>query len=146
LKRSPVTNDQFTPRSSTWKNGKKKWRCCVGVTVEQAPIQILVPGHPVFQTPNRITADDWGGWVQERGLYFLAEEGDPRYQDLLASEDPWEYNKGVKKGMLVEARYGEGAGSTSALGLFRQLPQACLGVASFANLLSLGRANRAPAE
>ncbi|HEY7700199.1 MAG TPA: NEW3 domain-containing protein, partial [Vicinamibacteria bacterium] len=117
------------------------------VTVEEAPIQILVPGHPVFQTPNRITADDWGGWVQERGLYFLAEEGDPRYQDLLASEDPWEYNKGVKKGMLVEARYGEGRWVYIGLGLFRQLPA---GVPSayklFANLLSLGRANRAPAE
>jgi hypothetical protein len=117
------------------------------VTVEQAPIQILVPGHPVFQTPNRITADDWGGWVQERGLYFLAEEGDPRYQDLLASEDPWEYNKGVKKGMLVEARYGEGRWVYIGLGLFRQLPA---GVPSayklFANLLSLGKATRPSAE
>ncbi len=117
------------------------------VTVEEAPVQILVPDHPAFTQPNRITADDWGGWVQERGLYFLAEEGDPRYQDLLASEDPWEYNKGVKKGMLVEARYGKGRWIYIGLGLFRQLPA---GVPSayklFANLLSLGRAPLAPAE
>jgi LmbE family N-acetylglucosaminyl deacetylase len=117
------------------------------ITVEEAPIQILVPDHPVFQTPNRITAEDWGGWVQERGLYFLAEEGDPRYQDLLAAEDPWEYNKGVKKGMLVEARYGEGRWIYIGLGLFRQLPA---GVPSayklFANLLSLGRTGRPAAE
>ena len=117
------------------------------VTVEEAPISILLPDHPVFTTPNRITAEDWGGWVQERGLYFLAEEGDPRYQDLLASEDPWEYNKGVKKGMLVEARYGKGRWIYVGLGLFRQLPA---GVPSayklFANLLSLGRATRGPAE
>ncbi|HEY7819889.1 MAG TPA: hypothetical protein VIG29_16830, partial [Vicinamibacteria bacterium] len=53
------------------------------VTVEEAPIQILVPDHPVFHHPNRITAADWGGWVQERGLYFLEEKGDPRYQELL---------------------------------------------------------------
>jgi LmbE family N-acetylglucosaminyl deacetylase len=117
------------------------------VTVEEAPISILLPDHPVFTTPNRITADDWGGWVQERGLYFLAEEGDPRYQDLLAAEDPWEYNKGVKKGMLVEARYGKGRWLYVGLGLFRQLPA---GVPSayklFANLLSLGRATRGAAE
>lgn len=117
------------------------------VTVEEAPVRILVPDHPVFQTPNRITADDWGGWVQERGLYFLAEEGDPRYQDLLASEDPWEYNKGVKKGMLVEARYGEGRWIYIGLGLFRQLPA---GVPSayklFANLLSLGNSTRTSGE
>jgi len=117
------------------------------VTVEEAPIQILVPDHPVFTEPNRITADDWGGWVQERGLYFLAEEGDPRYQDLLAAEDPWEYNKGVKKGMLVETRYGKGRWIYIGLGLFRQLPA---GVPSayklFANLLSLGKSKAAAAE
>jgi LmbE family N-acetylglucosaminyl deacetylase len=113
------------------------------VTVEEAPIQILVPDHPVFNHPNRITAGDWGGWVQERGLYFLEEKGDPRYQDLLAAEDPWEFNKGVKKGMLVEARYGKGRWIYIGLGLFRQLPE---GVPSayklFANLLSLGEITR----
>jgi LmbE family N-acetylglucosaminyl deacetylase len=117
------------------------------VTVEEAPIQILVPDHPVFTEPNRITVADWGGWVQERGLYFLEEEGDPRYQELLAAEDPWPYNKGVKKGMLVEARYGKGRWIYIGLGLFRQLPA---GVPSayklFANLLSLGRAPRPSAE
>ena len=110
------------------------------VTVEEAPIQILVPGHPLFTAPNRITADDWGGWVQERGLYFLAEEGDPRYQDLLASEDPWEYNKGVKKGLLVEARYGKGRWVYVGLVLWRQLPSGTEGAYRlFANLISLGR-------
>jgi LmbE family N-acetylglucosaminyl deacetylase len=117
------------------------------VTVEEAPIQILVPDHPVFNHPNRITAADWGGWVQERGLYFLEEKGDPRYQELLAAEDPWEYNKGIKKGMLVEARYGEGRWIYIGLGLFRQLPA---GVPSayklFANLLSLGASRRVSGE
>ncbi|MGH9335966.1 MAG: NEW3 domain-containing protein, partial [Vicinamibacteria bacterium] len=117
------------------------------VTVEEAPIDILVPDHPLFQSPNRITESDWDGWVQERGLYFLAEEGDPRYTDLLASEDPWEYNRGVKKGILVEARYGEGRWIYIGLGLFRQLPA---GVPSayrlLANLLSLGASRAAAAE
>jgi LmbE family N-acetylglucosaminyl deacetylase len=115
------------------------------VTVEEAPLRILAPEHPVFHSPNRIGDRDWDGWVQERGLYFLAEEGDPRYRDLLASEDPWPYNKGEKKGMLVEARYGKGRWIYLGLGFFRQLPE---GVPSayklFANLLSLPRA--APAQ
>ena len=117
------------------------------VTVEQAPIDILVPEHPVFNTPNRITKDDWGGWVQERGLYFLDPEGDPRYTELLASEDPWEYNAGVKTGMLVEAQYGEGRWIYIGLGFFRQLPA---GVPSayklFANLLSLPKTSAASGE
>src|SRR5262249_53264741 len=43
------------------------------VTDEHAPVTILAPGHPVLTTPNRITAADFDGWVQERGLYFAAE-------------------------------------------------------------------------
>jgi LmbE family N-acetylglucosaminyl deacetylase len=117
------------------------------ITVEEAPIDILVPDHPVFNTPNAITEDDWGGWVQERGLYFLDPEGDPRYTELLASEDPWEYNSGIKTGMLVEAKYGEGRWVYIGLGFFRQLPE---GVASayklFANLLSLPKASTASGE
>ena len=117
------------------------------VTVEEAPIDILVPDHPVFNAPNKITADDWGGWVQERGLYFLDPEGDPRYTELLASEDPWEYNEGVKTGMLVEAKYGKGRWIYIGLGFFRQLPA---GVPSayrlFANLLSLPKAGAGTGE
>ncbi|HSF16673.1 MAG TPA: PIG-L family deacetylase [Vicinamibacteria bacterium] len=117
------------------------------VTVEEAPIEILVPDHPVFNEPNKITEEDWDGWVQERGLYFLEEEGDPRYRDLIASEDPWEYNQGVKKGLLVEAKYGEGRWIYIGLGFFRQLPA---GVPSayklFANLLSLKDASSLAGE
>ncbi len=111
------------------------------VTVEEAPIQILEPEHPVFQRPNRITENDWYGWVQERGLYFLEEEGDPRYRELLAAEDPWDYNAGTKKGMLVEAEYGKGRWMYIGLGFFRQLPAGVPDAYKvFANLLSLPKA------
>lgn len=117
------------------------------ITVEEAPIDILVPDHPVFNAPNKITEDDWDGWVQERGLYFLDPEGDPHYTELLASEDPWEFNEGIKTGMLVEAEYGEGRWIYIGLGLFRQLPA---GVPSayklFANLLSLSKAGAGTGE
>lgn len=110
------------------------------VTVEDAPMRALVPEHPVFRAPNRIAGADWAGWVQERGLYFLAPGGDDRYTDLLASEDPWEYNAGEKRGILVEARHGRGRWLYLGLGLWRQLPAGTPGAYRLlANLLSLGR-------
>ncbi len=110
------------------------------VTVEEAPMRILEPSHPVFNFPNKITEADWEGWVQERGTYFIGDR-DERYRDLLASEDPWEYNAGEKRGILVEVRHGEGRWLYTGLGFYRQLPA---GVPDaymfFANLLSLAKA------
>jgi LmbE family N-acetylglucosaminyl deacetylase len=109
------------------------------ITAEDAAMQVLIPDHPVFAGPNRIGDDDWSGWVQERGLYFLAPGGDPAYRDLLASEDPFEYNAGEKRGILVEARHGEGRWLYLGLGLWRQLPAGTPGAYRLlANLLSLG--------
>ena len=109
------------------------------VTDENAPMRVLIPDHPAFTGPNRIDDADWAGWVQERGLYFLAPGGDPAYRDLLASEDPFEYNAGEKRGILVEARHGEGRWLYLGLGLWRQLPAGTPGAYRLlANLLSLG--------
>jgi LmbE family N-acetylglucosaminyl deacetylase len=109
------------------------------VTDEAAPLEVLVPEHPVFNRPNHIGPDAWAGWVQERGLYFLGDR-DSRYTDLLRAEDPFEYNKGPKSGALVEARVGKGRWVYVGLGLWRQLPAGTDGAYRlFANLLSLGR-------
>ncbi len=109
------------------------------ITDENAPVTVLVPNHPVFNYPNRIGERDWQGWVQERGLYFLGER-DPRYVDLVQMEDPFEYNKGVKTGALVEARYGKGRWLYVGLGFWRQLPSGTDGAYRlFANLVSLGK-------
>ena len=109
------------------------------VTDENAPIAILEPGHPVFFTPNEVSGRDWQGWVQERGLYFLGEK-DAQYRDLVSTEDPFEYNRGVKLGSLVEARLGEGRWIYVGLGLWRELPAGIPGAYRIlANLLSLGR-------
>ena len=108
------------------------------VTDENAPVEVLVPDHPVFTTPNRIGPESWAGWVQERGLYFLGER-DPRYVDLVRLSDPFEYNAGPKTGALVEARYGKGRWIYIGLGLWRQLPAGTPGAYRLlANLLSLG--------
>ena len=107
------------------------------VTDEDSTITVLVPDHPVFNYPNRIDAPQWSGWVQERGLYFLGDR-DPQYTDLVELQDPFEYNKGPKRGALVEARVGAGRWIYLGLGLWRQLPAGTPGAyALMANLISL---------
>jgi LmbE family N-acetylglucosaminyl deacetylase len=109
------------------------------VTDENAPMEILVPDHPVFDAPNKIDDNTWHGWVQERGTYFLGDK-DPRYADLLRSQDPFPYNAGPKTGILVEAPVGGGRWIYTGLGLWRQLPAGVDGAYRLlANLLSLGK-------
>ncbi|MEX1140486.1 MAG: PIG-L family deacetylase [Bacteroidota bacterium] len=88
------------------------------VTEEGAPVDFLNVTHPVLNTPNRITKEDFQGWVQERGLYF-ANEWDARYEAILTSYDPGE---SPKRGGLLFARYGKGAFVYNGYSLFRQLP------------------------
>lgn len=108
------------------------------VTDEHAPVEALVPAHPVFTTPNAIGPDAWANWVQERGTYFLAQR-DPRYVDLVRLADPFPYNAGAKTGALVEATHGKGRWIYIGLGLWRQLPAGTEGAYKLlANLLSLG--------
>lgn len=108
------------------------------VTSERAPVRILASDHQVFGWPNQIGPSTWDDWVQERGLYFLGEK-DPAYTDLVELEDTFEWNPGVKRGALVEARYGAGRWIYVGLGLWRQLPAGTTGAYQLlANLLSLG--------
>jgi LmbE family N-acetylglucosaminyl deacetylase len=106
------------------------------VSVEEAPVEFLRPGHPLLQAPNAITPADFDGWVQERGLYF-AQEWDARYEPLWAMADPGE--KPLAGGTLF-ARYGKGAYIFTALSWFRQLPAGVPGAYRiFANFLSAGK-------
>jgi hypothetical protein len=106
------------------------------VTDEHAPVTILAPEHPVLTTPNRITAADFEGWVQERGLYFPAQ-WDERFTPILAFGDAGETP--LKSGLLV-ARHGKGYFVYTSLAWFRQLPAAVPGAYRlFANLVSLGK-------
>lgn len=107
------------------------------VTDENSPVTVLEPENPVFTTPNRVTDATWRGWVQERGLYFLGEK-DSRYHDLVQLEDPFPFNKGSKRGALVETQYGKGRWFYVGLGLWRQLPAGTDGAYQLlANLISL---------
>lgn len=106
------------------------------VTDEHAPVTLLAPGHPVLNTPNRITAADFDGWVQERGLYF-PDQWDERFTPILGASDPGE--KPLQGGLLV-ARHGKGYLVYTSLSWFRQLPEGVPGAYRlFANLVSLGQ-------
>ena len=111
-------------------------------TDENAEVRLLQPKHPVFNAPNAIGRADWTGWVQERGLYFFdTDNRDPKIQDLIEFEEPFPYNKGAKRGALVEAQVGKGRWIYIGLGLWRQLPAGTDGAFRLmANLLSLGQA------
>ncbi len=106
------------------------------VSVEEAPVKVLRSGHLLLEKPNRIQAEDFNGWVQERGLYFPTEL-DPRYERLIEMNDPGE--KPLQSG-IVFARAGKGAYIYTPLAWFRQLPAGVPGAFKiFANLLSAGR-------
>ena len=105
------------------------------VTNESAPVSFLAPEHPILNFPNKISSEDFKGWVQERGLYF-AESWDPRYTPILAMGDPGE--RPLQGGLLV-ADHGKGHFVYTGLAFFRQLPEGVPGAYRlFANLLALG--------
>lgn len=89
-------------------------------TDENSPVTVLQPDHKFFTTPHPIRAADWEGWVQDRGLYYL-ESKDPRYTELIETEDPFPANAGRKRGILVTAAVGKGRWTYVGLALGRQL-------------------------
>lgn len=106
------------------------------VTVEESPVALLAPEHPLLTTPNRIGPADFEGWVQERGLYFPAT-WDERYTPLLGMADPGEKES---RGSLLAARHGKGTYVYTGLSFFRQLPAGVPGaIRLFANLVAGGR-------
>jgi LmbE family N-acetylglucosaminyl deacetylase len=110
------------------------------VTDENAPVRILAPGHPVFTFPNRITAEDFNGWVQERNLYAFADFDRRRYTPLLETADPGEP---PQQGGQLYAEVGKGRYVYTAYAWFRQLPAGVPGAyRQFANLISLSKAPR----
>ncbi len=108
------------------------------VTDQGAKVTLLRPNSPVFNTPNRITQEDFQGWVQDRGLYFL-HTWDPHYVPLLEMADPGEQ---PLKGGLVVTPLGKGIYVYTGLAFFRQFPEGVPGAYRlFANLLSLNAAS-----
>lgn len=107
-------------------------------TAEQdSPVQILAPEHPLLTWPNRITTNDFDGWVEQRGSKFLAQ-WDERYTPLIETHDR---GQSPQEGIWLAARHGKGLYVYCALAWYRQLPYAVPGAARiFANLLAQGHA------
>ncbi|MFD1188156.1 PIG-L family deacetylase [Pontibacter rugosus] len=106
------------------------------VAVEGAEVRFLKPEHPVLNSPNKITQQDFEGWVQERGLYFPNKWSD-EFTAILSSNDPGEP---ARDGGLLVAKYGKGYYIYSGYSWFRELPAGVPGAYRlFVNLISLGK-------
>jgi len=108
------------------------------ITDENSPVKFLKPDDPLLNRPNKITQDDFKGWVQERGLYYWTQF-DPKYTAVLAMNDPGEPDL---NGALVYARFGKGMYIYTGIAFFRQIPEGVPGAYRlFVNLLSATQAN-----
>jgi hypothetical protein len=111
------------------------------VTEERSPVNLLAPDHQALNWPNRITASDFDGWVEQRGSKFWAG-WDAAYTPIL---ETWDTGQAPQKGGWLHARYGQGHYTYFAYALHRQLPYGVPGAYRLlANLLALSK--RPPAQ
>ncbi|HCN84901.1 MAG TPA: LmbE family protein [Sphingobacteriaceae bacterium] len=103
------------------------------VTDEFAKITIVSPQDPALNYPNKITDNDFEGWIQERGLYFVSNI-DKNYTPIFSMNDAGEP---VNNGSLIVGNYGKGKFVYTSLAFFRQLPAGVPGAYRlFVNLLA----------
>ena len=104
------------------------------VTEEDAPVTMLVPEHRLWNHPHQITADDFVGWVQERGLNFPSK-WDDAWTSLIEMQDSGDEEP--HQGALLYTQYGRGDFVYCSLVLYRQLRTGHAGAARLlVNLLS----------
>jgi LmbE family N-acetylglucosaminyl deacetylase len=109
------------------------------VTDELSEVIILDETHELLNFPNKITQEDFNGWVQERGLYF-PNYWSQEYTPLFSMKDKGET---PKLGSLLIAKYGKGNYIYTGLSFFRELPAGVSGAYKlFANMLSVGKEKR----
>jgi hypothetical protein len=106
------------------------------VTDENAKPNFELPNHPVLNFPNKITQEDFEGWIQERSIYH-ASEMDAKYDAPISFADPGEK---TNKGALIIAKYGKGNFVYTGLAFFRELPAGVPGAYRlFVNIIELGK-------
>jgi len=106
------------------------------VTDENAKVEFPDPNQPVLNIPNKITAKDFTGWVQEQGLYY-PDEWAKEFTPVFSSHDKGE--EPLKGGLLV-AKYGKGHYIYTGLSFFRELPEGVSGAYRLmANLIAIGK-------
>jgi hypothetical protein len=103
------------------------------VTEEDAEITIQDSKIKFLNSPNKITQEDFKGWIQERGLYF-AEKADSNYVRPFLMNDKGEQ---PLDGSLIFAKYGSGTFTYTGLSFFREIPAGVNGaIRLFINLIS----------
>jgi LmbE family N-acetylglucosaminyl deacetylase len=106
------------------------------VTDENAPIEFTESEHPLLNYPNKITQQDFTGWIQERGLYY-PESWDSHYSAPFATSDRGEP---TLRGGLLAADYGRGRYIYTSMVWYRQLRAGVPGAyRMLANMISYGR-------
>ncbi|WP_037321371.1 PIG-L family deacetylase [Salegentibacter sp. Hel_I_6] len=106
------------------------------VTDESAEVRFLAENHPILNSPNKITKNDFDNWVQERGLYF-PDSWSEEFTPVLSMNDKGE---SAKNGSLMVAKYGDGYFIYTGLSFFRQFPEGVPGAYRlFANMISIGK-------
>ena len=103
------------------------------ITDETAAINFLLPNDASLNYPNKITQNDFEGWIQERSIYN-AEKTDVAFKKIISMKDPGETEQ---DGSLIVADYGKGKYVYTGLVFFRELPAAVPGAYRlFANLIA----------
>jgi hypothetical protein len=109
------------------------------VSEEDSPVTILAPTHQAFNWPNKITAADFDGWVEQRGSKFFTK-WDASYTPMLATNDK---GQAPQSGGWLTAKVGKGTWTYFAYALHRQLPYGVAGAYRItANLLALNKQAR----
>lgn len=104
------------------------------VTDEASNVKILQPSNPIFNWPNKISAADFSGWIEERGSKWM-KSWDSHYEALLETHDT---DQAPQEGGLLYAPYGKGVYIYNAWSFYRQLPEGVPGAYRiFANMISL---------
>lgn len=106
------------------------------ITDENAPITFLKPDHPALNFPNKITQDDFKGWIQERSIYD-AVDSSGKFEKIFSMHDPGET---ADDGSLLIAKYGRGFFTYTGIVFFRELPAGVPGAYRLlANLIALNK-------
>ncbi len=106
------------------------------VVDERSEVKLLDSANQLLSWPNKITAADFEGWLEERGHGF-PDRWDASYTVLTETADP---GQDPQKGGLLMLHRGKGTYIYVAYALYRQLPELVPGAYRIlANLLSAGK-------
>lgn len=102
-------------------------------TEEDADVKFIDPNDQVLNFPNKITQEDFKGWIQERGIYY-ADGFEKDYRAVLSMHDKGE---GDFNGSIIVRNEGKGRFIYTGLVFFRELPAGVPGAFRlFSNLIS----------